>query len=987
MPFKLTLERVLSYLTFVISLSIYLITLESTVSFWDCGEFITSAAGLQIGHPPGAPLYTLAARVFAAIAPDNQHIALLVNSFSALVSAITITFLFKSLLLLFDITTNGDVKSRRTPLLAAFAASMAFAFTDTFWFSAVEAEVYAFSSLFTAACFWAALKWYKTENGNIYSRWLLLIAYLCGLSYGVHLLNLLIIPAILYLIVSRKYKLNLPYRLAAVTICSLAVGIVMYLFVPLILSILGHMELLFVNVIGLPFNSGTLFGVVLIFAILMLTAALAFYYKHRRLLFYTLCISLFTLGFGSYAMILIRGSENPPMNQNQVDNIFSLKSYLDRDQYGKAPLLYGPYYSAPIESFEVNQPVYLKTANRYEIKSYTINNKYYKSHCTFFPRMYSTDPDHIEAYKSWAAIQPDSVTYKKERGIAYKAECPTFAENLSFFAGYQLWWMYFRYFLWNFSGRQNDMMGNGNVLTGNFITGIGFLDNLMLGSQNNLPDDYANNKAHNKYFLIPLILGFIGLFYQWKKHKDIFIATLLFFFFTGIAIVVFLNQTPYQARERDYAYVGSFYVFAIWMGYGLYFLAQKIDLLKSKTARRVLCSLFLVLPLLLFCQNFDDHNRSGREIARNYAKNFLNSVPENSLLITYGDNDTFPLWYLQMVENIRNDVKVFNYNYLFTSWNPSQLTRKTYDNDAFKMIGSTFYKVPSRLRSALEVDTMLSHQSVKEAITNILEDTCNYKESTSYKKIAYKIPKDIIVLPQLNSNDSSNIELKHRQRITKDQILFLDIIANNYPHRTISFAQTTPEHSYQIFKSNISKIGLNYEFLVRPHVQNDKVNLQMALKSYNYLMNRFSFDSLSHKEYIDDVSKRIINTYRSAFMLTARTLATYKDTTKAVMLITLCNKNIPIDLIPLDRKQAAMVKLLFDLRQDKQALELVKILEDKNLQMLKFIAQLNSFQKQYVVAEKELALQYLNTFSEILLDNGYKGLAMSIQNNIKKYDR
>lgn len=989
MPKSLKLGRVLSGLTFVISFGVYLLTLEQSVSLWDCGEFIGSATGLQIGHPPGAPLYAMVSRVFASLAPNNQHIALFINSFSALVSALTITVLYESILLLFKISSKNEANSKAALQLSAFAAAMTFAFTDTFWFSAVEAEVYAFSLFFTAVCFWAALKWYLQENGNIHSRWLILIAYLCGLSYGVHLLNLLIIPAILYLIISKCYQLTFWKKVLAITVSSLGVGVVMYFFVPLLLWIISKVELLFVNQAGLPYNSGTLFGVAAIFGAMIWVIRLSYTRGYTKTFLFTLSFALFTLGFCSYAMVLIRGVENPPMNQNQPDNIFSLKSYLDRDQYGQTPLLYGPYYSAPVKEIVADEPIYVKMDGRYEIKGYSTKARYYSSHCTLFPRMFSSNPNHIDAYRSWADIREDSVTYKTVKGIAYKEIKPTFTQNLTYFAGYQMWWMYFRYLLWNFSGRQNEFYGNGNILNGNFITGIPVLDNLMLGPQNELPDSYKNNPANNRYFLIPLILGFIGIYFQWKRHEDLFLTTLLLFFFTGIAIVLFLNQVPLQPRERDYAYVGSFYVFTIWIGYGLLYLAQMVEKIGFKGIRTAALLSFTGVPVLLLTQNYDDHDRSGRSIALNYAKNFLNSVPKNSLLVVYGDNDTFPLWYAQMVEGIRPDVKVVNCNYLSTNWNPGQLIYKTYTNDGFTLDGTSSYSIPDEFRHTTVADSLMAPVPLHIAMLQLLSTDSTNRIQPTYlngKAVRY-IPQNSIILPGLSKSDSSNINLTNNQILTKEQIVYLDIINRNYPRRTISFAQTVPERSYILLKRNLSRVGLNHELIIRSAGSNDSINRLATLRSYSYLMNRFTFDDLTKPQLLDEVSVRCIASYRTAFIRTAAALANMGDTTKAVALISRCNSKIPATLIPLGTKEPIMVGLLLDLKQGKAALSLINYLSIGNLQTLRYIQKLNSFQKRYVFAEKALALQNMDSLAEILVAHGYVNQAMSIKQQIDKYEK
>lgn len=989
MPYKQKVDRIFSILTFTLSLAVYLLTAERTVSLWDCGEFIASAAGLQVGHSPGAPLYAMVGRLFAAMAPNGQSVALMVNILSGVVSALSILFLYKSIVLLFDITSKGEVKSRWIPQLAAFAAAMTFAFTDTFWFSAVEAEVYAFSVLFTAVCFWAALKWYTTEQGNISSRWLILIAYLCGLSYGVHLLNLLILPAISYLVISKRYQLSFWRKVLAIGLSSAVVGLVMYFFVPLLLMVISGVELLMVNRMGLPYNSGTVTAVVLISLAFGLGIWYTFKRGYARAFTITVSAALFTLGFGCYAMVLVRGTQNLPMNQNQVDNIFSLKSYLDRDQYGEAPLLWGPYYSAPVKAVVDDKPIYTKINGHYEVRGFTKKKEYYSSHCTVFPRMYSDNPNHIQDYRSWAMIQEDSVTYKTVDGKAMKALKPTFTQNLTYFAGYQMWWMYFRYLLWNFAGRQNDIPGQGNILNGNWISGIPAIDNAILGPQGDLPDPYKNNKGHNCYFLIPLLLGFLGMYYQSKRHEDAFLSTLLLFFFTGIAIVLFLNQVPGQARERDYAYVGSFYVFAIWIGYGFFYLAKYVEKIKLAKLQPAVAVAFLAVPTLVIAQNYDDHDRSGRSIALNYAKNYLNSQPQNSLLITYGDNDTFPLWYAQMVEGVRQDVKVFNCSYLATSWNPSQLAQKTYTNDAFVLTGNELYSIPDELRYAVCKDSAMPPVPLKIAVGQLMSKFPDNQIESPFRKgeMVHYLPQNEVVLPGLNSDDSTNIYLTHNQILPKDQLVYLDLIGNNYQTRTISFAQTVPQSAYKLVKNHLSRVGLCYQLVIRPSDSAQSVNRWAALASYRYLMTGFTFDKLNRSTYYDEFSKRFVASYRIAFLKTANDLLEMGETAKASALIDRCLKNIPVDIIPLGGRQGEMVVLLLKLHKTAQARQLATFLMDDNAKLLAFIGKLNTYQKNYVLNEKALALHNLTSLAKSTREFGVADVAQKLELVIAKYDK
>jgi hypothetical protein len=552
-----------------------------------------------------------------------------------------------------------------------------------------------------------------------------------------------------------------------------------------------------------------------------------------------------------------------------------------------------------------------------------------------------------------------------------------------------MWWMYFRYLLWNFAGRQNDIPGQGNILNGNWISGIPVVDNLLLGPQDALPDSYKNNKAHNRYFLIPLILGLLGMFYQSKKHEDAFLSTLLLFFFTGIAIVLFLNQVPGQVRERDYAYVGSFYVFAIWIGYGLVYLAKKLEKVKFAKLQPAVAAVFLAVPTLVLAQNYDDHDRSGRSIALNYAKNFLNSVPTNSLLMVYGDNDTFPLWYAQMVEGIRQDVKVFNSNYMYTTWNPVQLAQKTYTNDAFKLRGKDIYALPNELRYAVCKDSAMPPVPLHVAVPQLLSEYPDNRVDSPFsdgRKVHY-LPQKVIILPGLKSVDSSNIYLANNQLITRDQLVYLDIISNNYLTRSISFAQTVPPGGYKLIKNHLFRIGLNNQLVICPADSVEKVNRMAVLASYSYLMKGFTVDKFDKSLYYDDFSKRLVSGYRVAFIKTAKSLLAMGDTARASALTDRCLKVIPVDIIPLGFRQGEMVDLLLKLNKDVEARNLINYLMKDNLQLLTFIGKLNSYQKSYVLNEKALALQNLNSMAKAAREHGDNDVALKLELAIAKYDK
>lgn len=668
---------IFAWIIFTIAFVTYYLTVEPTVSLWDCGEFIASSYKLEVGHPPGAPFFMLLARFFSLFTASLQHVAFMINMVSVTASAFTILFLFwtityftKKILIK---KNNFNANNVNAVLLSGIVGSLVYTFSDTFWFSAVEAEVYASSSLFTAVVFWAILKWESIADEKYSDRWLILIALLLGISIGVHLLNLLAIPAIVFVYYFKKYKTGKKGIFYASIISILILAFVMYGIIQGYVAFASEFELFFVNSLGLPFNSGLFAYIFLTFGILIF--GIYYSYKKKKVIWNTAftMITVILIGYSSFAIIVIRSYANPPMDENNPENVFALLSYLNREQYGSRPLLYGNYYNAEFKkdkSGEIKTKklyTYIPVDGKYKkIKKTNPEYLYESSGKTLFPRMYSRDKSHISAYQSWAGIKP--------------GENPTFGENLKFFFKYQLGHMYFRYFMWNFAGKQNNFQSYGGISKGNWISGIPFLDSKMIGNQKNLPDKIKNEKSRNVYYLLPFILGIIGLIFSFSNDKKNATIIALLFFFTGIAVVIYLNQTPYQPRERDYAYAGSFYAFAVWIGMGITaiwsYLSEK---LKPRFALIITGLLTLPIPILMASENWEDHDRSDRFTARDFAEDYLNSCDKNAILFTYGDNDTFPLWYLQEVEGVRTDIKVVNLSLLGTDWYINQIRKQTYD--------------------------------------------------------------------------------------------------------------------------------------------------------------------------------------------------------------------------------------------------------------------------------------------------------------------
>jgi hypothetical protein len=681
-------NNIFGWVAFAIAAIVYLLSMEPTGSFWDCGEFIASGYKLEVGHPPGAPLFMLLVRFFTMFAPSTTMVPIFANALSALASAFTILFLFWSIThLARKAISNGanDFSLTRLILIlsAGFVGAMAYTFSDTFWFSAVEGEVYATSSLFTALVFWAILKWEDEADRPYANRWLILIAYMMGLSIGIHLLNLLAIPAIVLVYYFRKYEVTRWGLVAALAISGILLITVLYGVIHGFVIFASKFELLFVNGFGLPYSSGVLFYALLV--IVLLIAGLRYTYRRGKVLLNTILLGLTVIlvGYSSYAAIVIRSSANPPMDQNSPDNMFSLLYYLNREQYGDRPLLYGQTFNAPAIDRKQGKATYIPKDGKYVVSSRKLSYVYDERFETLFPRMFSSEPQHVNAYKAWTNYTGRPVRVPGQDGNPQTLYVPTFGENLKFFFRYQVGFMYLRYFMWNFAGRQNDLQGHGDVLKGNWISGIPFIDNARLGPQDKLPSVLRSNKARNRYFMLPLLLGLAGLaFHYYRRSKDFWVVTALFVL-TGFAIVVYLNQTPYQPRERDYAYAGSFYAFAIWVGLGvlaLYELVRKaIDHPVAAAGTGVVCT--LLVPVVMGVENWDDHDRSNRYISVDFGYNMLIGCKPNSILFTYGDNDTFPLWYNQEVEGVRTDVRVSNLSYLRGDWYIDQMKRKAYESD------------------------------------------------------------------------------------------------------------------------------------------------------------------------------------------------------------------------------------------------------------------------------------------------------------------
>ena len=1041
-------DNIFGWVAFIIAAFVYCSTIEPTASFWDCPEFITTAYKQEIGHPPGAPFFMLMGNFFTHFASDATQVAKMVNTMSALLSAVCIMFLFWTITHLARKLIIGDWKEMTTSKLIAIEASgmvgaLIYTFSDTFWFSAVEGEVYAFSSAFTAVVFWLILKWEDHADEPHSDRWLVLIAYMTGLSIGVHLLNLLCIPAIVLVYYYKKVPhANLKGSLLALVLSFLVVVAVLYGVVPGIITVGGWFELFFVNVLGCPFNTGEIVYIICLVAsviwgiyetynaseknekkqniafvlgfgmlgipfygygwtavvcgiIVLAVLWLALTYKRKkevvtgvdevtgiakkkmqRVPLVTarikntalLCMLMLMIGYSSYALIVIRSSANPPMDQNSPEDIFTLGSYLSRDQYGDRPLLYGQAYTSQV-ALEVDgnmcKPVMQEGAPVYQRKekasadekdSYFVvshKNKYIYAQNMLFPRMYSSA--HAQAYEDWmGGVDGTEVPYDR-CGENIMVKMPSQIDNIRFFLSYQCNFMYWRYFMWNFAGRQNDIQGNGEPEHGNWISGFSFIDDQLYGDQSKLPDDLKENKGHNVFYCMPLILGLIGLFWQaWytRKRKVVkngveteevlpvgiqqFWVVFFLFFMTGLAIVIYLNQTPMQPRERDYAYAGSFYAYAIWCGLGV---VAILDILKQKmklsgtAISAIVAVITLLVPIQMASQTWDDHDRSGRYTCRDFGQNYLMSLQEKShpIIFTNGDNDTFPLWYNQEVEGVGTDARVCNLSYLQTDWYIDQMMRPAYDSPSVPITwprldfcsGTNEYVSvqPEAKQQILEFYKQDPENAKKQfgnepfELKNILKYWVRSKNpdmhviptDTLYVTIDKEaVKKSGMMMASDSIPDKMVISLAGKSALYKNDLMMLEMLAQSNWTRPLYVALTVGQENYMNLGDNFVQEGLVNR--ITPFTTNKPGAKNFDTeKTYHNIMTRFKFGNLKQKGlYIDETTMRMCYTHRRLLAQTALQLIAEGKKQKAINILKKADVEIPAYNVTLDYMSGAL---------------------------------------------------------------------------------
>jgi hypothetical protein len=902
-------NNLIGWFLFVFSAIVYILTLEPTVSFWDCGEFILSAFKLQVGHPPGAPLFVMMGRIATLFAGgDTSKAALMVNTLSALCSGLAIMFLFWTIThLVRRVFVNGkDLEPKHIPAIigSGILGALAYTFSDTFWFSAVEGELYAVSSLVTALVFWGMLKWEEEADQTYSGRWVILIAYIMGLGLGIHRLNLLVIPVLVFVFYFKKYEVTtkgvIVTSLAAITL----LGLMVFVLMPGIPEVAGWFELLFVNILKLPYNSGLLFYLVLLFG--GLTYGIYYSLKQKKIILNYVLTSLtvIMIGYSSYAMIMIRSSARPPMNQNNPSDVFSLSYYINMKQYGSSPKIFGNYYSTnktPVVDVKRVVAGYNKIGGRYE-PYYQPDYDYSKEYKTIFPRMYSPDPDHESAYKYWGKV----VGRKYTVGSGSDKEIvviPTFGENLRYFFRYQVGFMYLRYFMWNFAGRQNDVQGNGNSINGNWISGINFIDETRLGKLDKMPDDLKNNPANNKYYFLPLLIGLAGMFWQYRKNNTGFWLVMAFFIMTGLAIIFYLNQYPNQPRERDYAYAGSFYAFAIWIGIGFMFVYEKLQkILGDKgSAAITFVALIAAAPVLMAFQNWDDHDRSDRYTARDIGANYLKSCAPNSILFTYGDNDSFPVWYVQDVEEVRTDIRVANLSYIQAGWYIEMMRQKAFDSDPMPLtLGPEKYI--EGVREQLPVDNRVNKPvDLSEIVQFASMDDQKYKVDLSGRGDYFNyLPANKFFIPVDSAKVLSNGTVKEyfKDRIVspliweysetdafKGDLAIMDLLSTNKWERPVYFSTTVPSSQYKGLEKYFIQEGLAYRIVPVKTDQPEQGEFGMIDPSimYDNFMNKFSWGNAEDPSvYLDENNRRMFSNFRRIYGNLGKELLLRGDTTRAV---------------------------------------------------------------------------------------------------------
>ncbi len=991
------INNLLGWFVFLVASVVYFLTIEPTASWWDCSEFITSAYKLEVGHPPGAPIHMIIGRVFTLFAGDSSRAALMVNALSAIASAASIMLLYWSIVHLAKKLFNPDKLTNGEQIAvwgSGLVGALAFAFTDSFWFSAVEGEVYALSSFFTAAVFWAILKWEDEADQPHANRWLILIAYLMGLSTGVHLLNLLAVPAIGMVYYFKKYTFTWKGAVIAMLVSIGILAAIQYVIIPGVPRLAFMFDKLFVNSFGLPFNSGVLFMIALIVGASVWALR---YTKRRNLVVWhtaATAVIVILIGYSSFATIIIRASANPPMNQNNPDNAFALLRYLNREQYGDRPLFYGPYYNAPALANVDEKEQYNKVDGKYKVTG-TLSGKteFEPKMETFFPRMYSRKSSHVQAYKDWGKVKGNPVRVR-EGGEVKTLQKPKFSENLRFLFTYQVGHMYMRYFMWNFVGRQNDVQGHGSFDMGNWVSGISFVDNPRVGPTENMPDFMKNDPGRNTYYFLPLLFGLIGMFFQYKrgkKGKEDFSVVMLLFIFTGLAIIVYLNQTPYQPRERDYAYAGSFYAFAIWIGLAvpaLYVTVQKF--LKGILGAALVTAVSLVLvPGILLAENYDDHDRSNRYMTRDYAINYLESCAPNAILFTYGDNDTFPLWYVQEVEGVRPDIKIINVSYLGMDWYISQHRRAsndaapmpfTFEEEQYFMGRMDAVLFHERIKGSAELSEAMSFLGSNDERTKVQVVSGEKLDFLPTRNFHITVDKEKVletgtVKPKDADKIVDRVEFKiSKNYITKSEMAILNIMAANNWERPIYINHSLLYTQNIFFLDYLQFEGLAYRFVpiksTGSSMNRGRIDTEIL---YDNVMNKFVWGNVNSEDvYLDEYNKKAVNITQMRYMFArlAQALIEEGDSARGIEVADKLFEIYPDEKIPLTFDSFPAVELYYRTGNFEKGNQLAGILAKNCFDILEYHFSLPDRFASAVEAEQNRNMSMINNL--VILTNRYK---------------
>ncbi len=1001
-------NNIIGWITFAIATVVYLFTVEPTASWWDCGEYIATAYKLQVGHPPGAPLFQLLGRFFSLFAfGDVSNVALMINIMSVLSSSFTILFLFWTITMLAEKVAVREGKMTQGKMYAVLGSglvgALAYTFSDSFWFSAVEGEVYAMSSFFTAIVFWAILKWERIADKRHGFRWLILIAYLIGLSIGVHLLNLLAIPAIAFVYYFKKYKTTTKGIIYTAIISILILSIVMYIIIPWFVKLSSLFELFFVNSLGLPFNSGTIVYFILVIGLIVW--GLKYTIKRKKVIVNTiiLCFVFILIGYSSFFMLIIRSNADTPIDENSPEDAISLLSYLNREQYGDWPLLSGQYFNSPIADYGDGNPVYVKDKKKgkYVITDSRQNTVpiYDSKFTTIFPRMWSSQKSsHISMYKKYGNIKGVNIRHTKPDGSTEIINKPTFGENLRFFFTYQIGHMYFRYFMWNFAGRQNDIESQGELEHGNWISGIKFLDEWRLGNLDKVPES-MDNPAHNKFYLLPLILGLIGFFFHLNTNKKDAFVVFLLFFMMGIAIVVYLNQYPYQPRERDYAFAGSFYPFAIWIGLGVLSiynaLAKKIKEHKLIAIATILVCLILV-PGIMAKDGWDDHDRSGKYAARDFAANYLNSCSPNAVLFTNGDNDTFPLWYAQEVEGIRTDVRVVNYMLAGGYWYIHQLGTKIYDSDPlpFTLSPEQYNKGVNQYIPFYDRN-IKGYTELKDVIGFIASDNeqtklplqsgekINYIPTKKFKLTidSAKLVDNGIVPIELADRIVPSIEWELKQNaLYKNDLMLLDFLATNNWERPIYFANPSALNKALDVDKYCHLHGIVYKFM--PVKAKNYVSGLGGISidsTFDILVNKAKWGNLNDpKVTVDRESSRNSGIVKQNYIRLARALIKENKKDSAIVVLDKCLEFFPDEKFTYDYYILPFADAYYEAGAAEKGNKIVERLVEIYEGNLNYYSSLDATRAKSFDNDRQQSMAIIQRLGQLAKENGQDSLSNKI---------